>query len=100
MINSEDVANERAHKTWRIVILSTLVLVIACLTFAFKIDACTKMKDTCRDEFFEIKTDDTSSHACAPGAIVEIVNSPPAPRPGIICHCPSNGMVSSQPANK
>lgn len=82
-----------AHKTGRIAILSILVFSMCAFLFAYKVDACRdKPTDVaCKDEFYEITNDSRSNnnHTCSPGAVVEVVNSPPAPRPGIICHCPT-----------
>ncbi len=90
-------SDEMAHKTGRIVILSILILSLGGLFFAYKIEACKSTPANCKDEFFEIKTESgyRNEHACAPGAVAEVVNSPPAPKPGIICHCPNNGTAPS-----
>lgn len=87
-----------SHKTGRIAILSILVFLLGFLFFLFKIEACKSSPANCKDEFFEITSDTRgygNSHSCAPGAVVEVVNSPPAPKPGIICHCPAFGGQSS-----
>ncbi len=76
------------HKTGRIAILSILLFLLGLLFFLFKIDACKSSPSNCKDEFFEIKSDYRNEHTCSPGAVAEVVNSPPAPKPGIICHCP------------
>lgn len=83
-----DDSDERAHKTGRIAMLSILVFLLGLLFFLFKIDACKHTPEECKDEFFEIKNDGYASNkTCSPGATVEVVASPPAPKPGIICHC-------------
>lgn len=82
--------SDRAHKTGRIVILSILILFLAGGYLIMKVGACTHELEVCREEFFEVKSDNNNSHICSPGAIVEMVNSPPAPRAGIVCHCPGN----------
>lgn len=48
--------------------------------------------EVCKDEFYEIGTNDrySTNHTCTPGARVEIVASPPAPKPGVMCHCVTN----------
>lgn len=93
-----DADSERAHKTGRITILSILVLLLGLFVFLFKIDACSSKPENCKDEFFEIKNDYTNNHACSPGAVAEVVNSPPAPKPGIICHCPGHATPAASPS--
>lgn len=78
------------HKTGRIAIFSILVFLLGLLFFLFKIDACKSSPLNCKDEFFEIDTGGRYSNnkSCSPGAVAEVVTSPPSPKPGIICHCP------------
>ncbi len=86
-----------SEKTTRIGYLCLTLLVLGFLYFLNKANACTlacnscsadKTPVVCKDEFFEIKNDGyASNHTCTPGARVEIVASPPAPKPGIMCHC-------------
>jgi hypothetical protein len=62
------------------------------------VEACKSKPEDCRDEFVEIRdaTPDRygsvakTEHRCAAGATVEVVNSPPAPKPGILCKCPNH----------
>jgi len=75
----------QAHKTGRIAILSVLLFALGALVFCFKVDACNS-KGTCNDEFLEF-AGDGRSRACTPGATAEVVSSPPAPKPGLLCHC-------------
>jgi hypothetical protein len=85
------------HKTGRIALLCTTLAILGFFYFLFKVGACAecgkpKPQETpiCKDEFVEIRGDNDRyaiKHTCEPGAIVEVVNSPPAPKPGIICHC-------------
>lgn len=80
-----------AQKTGRIALLCGTMIVLGFFFFLFKIEACKSSPEDCREEFVEIKSNGYSSdHKCARGAIVETVNSPPAPKPGILCHCPTN----------
>lgn len=80
-----------AQKTGRIALLCGTMLVLGFFFFLFKVEACKSSPEDCREEFVEIKSNGYSSdHKCARGAIVETVNSPPAPKPGILCHCPTN----------
>jgi hypothetical protein len=76
------------HKTGRIAILSILLFILGLFFFLYKIEACKSTPRQCKDEFVEIKND--GYYTCSPGATVEVAASPPAPKPGIICHCPSN----------
>lgn len=88
---SYDDDSERNHKTGRIAILSLMIVILGVFMFAYKVDACKdKPADaTCREEFFEIKTGGyDNDQKCRPGAVIEMVNSPPAPKAGIMCHCP------------
>ena len=85
-----------AQKTGRIALLCGTMLILGFFFFLFKIDACSSKPENCQDEFVEIRNNDYgSSHKCSPGAIVEVVNAPPAPKPGILCHCPKNGSSPS-----
>lgn len=94
-------ANNDAEKTSRIGYLCWTIVTLGLLFFLFKINACNmacnafnspNKPDPCKDEFFEMKLDskESSYHTCTPGARVEIVASPPAPKPGILCHCINN----------
>jgi hypothetical protein len=89
---SYDDDSERNHKTGRIAIFCILLAVLGGLLFAYKVDACkaTPADLSCREEFFEINKDRyDNDQKCRPGAVIEIVNSPPAPKAGIMCHCPT-----------
>lgn len=78
-----------AHKTGRIAILCITLAVLGLFFFLFKVDACSSKPENCREEFVEIRNDGYhADHQCKPGAVVEVVNAPPAPKPGIMCHCP------------
>lgn len=48
------------------------------------------MATDCKDEFV-VLDEQHLTQTCKPGAKVEIVTSPPAPKPGILCHCPTKG---------
>jgi hypothetical protein len=96
---STDEENERAHKTGRIAILSCLILLLGLFVFCYKTESCKSSPLNCKDEFFEIKNESgyRNEHACSPGAMAEVVNSPPAPKPGILCRCAANNPT---PASK
>lgn len=79
--------DEREHKTGRIAILSLVMIILASLFFAYKIDACKKQPIECVDEFIPFNIIDNSGRSCTPGATVEVVTSPPSAKSGIICHC-------------
>lgn len=87
-----------SHKTGRIAILSVLMFMLGFLFFLFKIEACKSTPANCKDEFNEIKDGYRNEITCAPGAVAEVVNSPPAPKPGVLCHCPSTPAPSASPA--
>lgn len=91
-------SDEQSHRTGRIAILSVLIFALGCLFFVYKTESCKATPANCKDEFFEIKTESgyRNEHACAPGATAEVVNSPPAPKPGILCHC-GPGPAPTQP---
>lgn len=95
-------STDQSEKTERIGWLCATIMVLGALVFLAKINACAlacnscnnNSPPTCKDEFYEIKNDGyASSHTCTPGARVEVVSSPPAPKPGILCHC-----INSDPA--
>lgn len=95
----DDDADSRAHRTGRIIVLALLVFAMCAFTFAYKVGSCETKPETsfCKDAFYEIKnTDAPVTHTCSPGATVEIVNSPPSPKPGILCRC--NGQVTAPSA--
>lgn len=77
------------QKTVRIGILCSL---IAFMGFLFAVSrpgcatACEPTPEVCRDTF-HIVNDGTNNYECPPGSRVEIISSPPAPKPGVLCHC-------------
>ena len=83
-------ALDQEQRTWRVFLWCATVALLGAFFFAYKVDACRDKPKECQEEFFEIKGDEASKHTCSPGAIVEIISSPPAPRPGIMCHCVNN----------
>lgn len=90
---------ERSHKTGRIAILSILIVVLGGFFLLYKTDSCKSSPANCKEEFFEMQERYQNNHTCTPGAIAEMVSSPPAPRAGIMCHCPANA-PAPQPAAK
>lgn len=100
-----------SEKTTRTAFLCFTIFALGLLFFFNKVNACALAcnscngKDAptvCKDEFFEIKNDGyASNHTCTPGARVEVIASPPAPKPGILCHCINSdvdaGVVQAQP---
>lgn len=90
-----------AQKTGRIALLCLTIVVLGLFFFLFKVDACKSSPDNCREEFVEIQNNDVrgygNNHKCSTGAIVEVVSSPPAPKPGIMCHCPVRSEVTPVP---
>lgn len=81
-----------AHRTARLIVVLIAVCILGSFVFAYKVNACADKPVQaiptvpCKDEFFQVDADHPN-HACTPGAKAEWVASPPAPRPGIICHC-------------
>lgn len=82
---------ERTHKTWRISIISVLLLSIGFFLFLYKTEACKSSPENCKEEFVEISASRASNdHKCAEGAVVEIVTSSHSGKSGIMCHCTKN----------
>ncbi|CAB4196796.1 hypothetical protein UFOVP1290_316 [uncultured Caudovirales phage] len=79
------------EKTYRFALLCMTVVFCSLWFFLFKVKACDNVtkEELCHEEFIEI-TSDTHRHKCFVGASVEVVNSPPAPKAGIMCHCINN----------
>jgi len=73
------------HKTWRIFFLTVLMFLFGLFFFLYKIEACKSTPGNCKDEFMEL--DRGGDKTCSVGATAEVVNSPPAPKAGILCHC-------------
>ena len=81
--------DQLSHKTGRIAILALMICILGAFFFAYKVNACAEkpaQPTPCKDEFFQVDSDHPA-RACSPGAKAEWVNSPPAPKPGIMCHC-------------
>jgi hypothetical protein len=90
------------QKTSRIAMLCVTMGFLGLLFFCSKMNACQSCGKedlvTCKDEFFEIRNDGyASNHTCTPGARVEVVSSPPAPKAGILCHCPPVDKAEDRP---
>jgi len=91
-----------SEKTERIGWLCATMVILGILFVLSKANACAlacnscnspSKPDVCKDEFFELAPSDSrysNTHTCTPGARVEVVASPPAPKPGIMCHCINN----------
>lgn len=75
-----------SEKTLRMVLLCAMILILGLFFFLFKVEACKPSVASCRDEFMAFESH--GNPTCAVGAVAEIVTSPPAPKSGIICHCP------------
>lgn len=95
----DDDSDARAHKTGRIAILSVMIAFLGVLLFAYKVDACAdKPADhTCKEEFYEFKSDLRNEFTCKEGAVAETVTNPKA---GILCHCPKNGQAPAPAGSK
>lgn len=78
-----------AHKTGRIALLCGTLAFLGFFVFLVRIDACSSKPESCKEEFFEIQKDTGyNNHSCNVGAVIETVSSPPAPKAGLLCHCP------------
>ena len=84
-------SDESDAKSLRFFIFLVAVVVVSAFFFAFKVNACTATKESCKDEFFKIENDHIA-HTCTVGARAEFITSPPAPFPGIVCHCINTSM--------
>lgn len=94
-----------SEKTKRIGWLCVTVALLGVLFFLTKTNACAlacnscNQRDSapvvCKDEFHEIKDGYPTNFACTPGAKAEVVASPPAPKPGIMCHCINKDQAGS-----
>lgn len=87
------------HKSFRVVILSILLVFAGLFYFLFKIGQCRPEEPSCKDAFIEIKEDSSynaGNAKCDPGASVEAVTEP---KRGIFCRCPRpNGPSAPSPA--
>jgi len=80
------------HKTGRIALVCGLILCLGLLFVGTQTESCEGCNDpagTCHDQFYEIDKGH-SQHTCPPHSRAEIVTSPPAPKPGVFCHCLEN----------
>lgn len=79
--------NEK-EKTKRIGIMSMTMIVLGLSFLCSKCDCRSSDRsaaDSCQDEFLQFEG--YTARSCDVGATVEIINSPPAPKAGILCHC-------------
>jgi hypothetical protein len=101
------------QKTERIGWLCVTMVILGLFFMLTKTNACAlacnscnapSKPDICKDEFFELSDNARygNNHSCTPGARAEVVSSPPAPKPGIICHCinKDQGGQATQDAGK
>ena len=96
-----------SEKTERIGWLCATMVILGILFVLSKANACAlacnscnshdSAQSPCKDEFFEMGNNDrySNNHTCYPGARVEYVTSPPAPKAGIMCHCINNAPGAS-----
>jgi len=98
-------ADNESEKTTRVGFMAFAAVVLGFFFLLSKENACAlacnscdtpsppARPEVCKDEFYEIQSNNDrypATHTCTPGARVEIVSSPPAPKPGIMCHCINN----------
>jgi len=87
-----DADMERAHKTGRIAIISMLMVALGLFLFLYKTESCSAKPENCKEEFIEFDSANkySNNHACAPGAVVQMVVPSSGGKAGIMCHCVSN----------
>ncbi len=98
-----------SEKTTRIGLLCFSLVALGFLWFLNKANACAlacnscSSPSVCHDEFYEFKDNSTThDYECSTGARAEVVNSPPAPKAGVLCHCinsPEDAGVASAPTH-
>lgn len=89
------------HKTGRIAILAAVIAFLGLVWLASKTSDCNPPPSGMCHDTFHVVQDGTSSYDCPPGSQVEIVASPPAPKPGVLCHCINNsGPTDGHPATR
>ncbi len=96
--------DKESEKSSRIGMLCVTMAFLGLLLFLSKVNACALACNSCngpnsptpcKDEFHEIKDGYPSNFTCYPGAKAEVVTSPPAPKPGVMCHC-----INSEPGSQ
>jgi len=80
-----------SEKTIRMVLLCGVILILGLFFFLFKVEACKSGPASCKEEFIPFES--RYNPICSVGATAEMVTSPPAPKSGIICHCPKTPEV-------
>jgi len=86
----DDSSNYNDAKTVRIGLLSVTLIILGFFFLIFKSKACESKPEslvTCKEEFQEIRSAGYSDIKCSVGATIEVINSPPAPKAGIMCRC-------------
>jgi|SRR5579885_2794998 len=95
-------ADQNEEKTTRIGIVCATIAFLAIVGALSKSGCGGCSMDTpsrCHDEWHEMPSGGSSTVTCDNGAVAEVVTSPPAPKPGILCHCVSPaGSASAPPA--
>jgi hypothetical protein len=78
-------------RTIRILLLSTTIVMLGLFLLLFKSGWCqTKPEEApqCKEQFIEMTRSGYAMNVeCSPGATVEMVSSPPAPKAGVFCRC-------------
>lgn len=92
---------ETEAKTIRIGIFSLTMLILGIVFSCSKTGACDSCaKSQCHDEFLEFVNGSYGQHTCDVGATAEVITSPPAPKPGILCHCHALDKSDAGPPSK
>lgn len=88
--NDSEEEKARIHKTWRVVIVSVLMGIIALFLYLYKTDSW-KPDAACKDEFIEFVPSGGCAvqHKCSEGATIELVTLKDG-KSGTMCHCTKN----------
>lgn len=97
--SNDDTAQEQ--RTIRVVVLALLCVILGFIWLGSKTSDCNpppaSLANRCHDTF-HVVTEQSTSYDCPPGSKAEIVTAPPAPKPGVVCHCITNEEPPPPPA--
>jgi hypothetical protein len=85
-----DSSDYNSSKTLRIGLLSMTLIILGFFFLMFKAKTCEgrpESPETCKEEFQEVRSAGYSDIKCSVGATIEVINSPPSPKAGIMCRC-------------
>jgi hypothetical protein len=78
------------QKTNRIGILCATIAFLGFLWAMTRTSDCNPPPPGMCHDTFHVVDDRTSTYDCPPGSRGEMIMSPPAPKPGVLCHCINN----------